>query len=474
MAIGQGVLSASVLDVAELDRLGGRIEDRERRRSTEHAEQLVDVLAIHRVHGAAGMELSTHAYVALLMECSEHRARMMLADAQVLERLGALAAMCTGLLTVEQARVVVDVLGVLNDGLGASLWERLADRLRTDRQQSVVRPPARLRELLQRWVIAADPEGYAARRRHSADADADVELWKRDDGLADLVARSLSAADARACLDRIERLATVTCEDDQRSAGQRRQQAFVALLLGRETLPFDGAAAAGAQVFVHVPVATATGHTTQPAELVGHGPIDHEALHALLTADPTLHRVWVDEQGVPVAVDEQTWRPGHDPADLERALTELGRGQPPDRRHPVHQEDHPPPRPQPASALTRPQLADPGSYVPPQRLKKLLRARAPRCEWPGCGARACRAVAAGCDLDHDLAWPFGPTCACNLGPLCRRHHRIKQLGWQKTRLSNGAVRWASPSGRMWLSPAQHPPLAPARRRVAPGVWTLAA
>jgi hypothetical protein len=50
--------------------------------------------------------------------------------------------------------------------------------------------------------------------------------------------------------------------------------------------------------------------------------------------------------------------------------------------------------------------------------------RAPRCEWPGCGARASR-----CDLDHDLAWPHGATCACNCGPLCRRHHRAKQLAW---------------------------------------------
>ena len=124
--------------------------------------------------------------------------------------------------------------------------------------------------------------------------------------------------------------------------------------------------------------------------------------------------------------------------------------------------------------LTRPHLADPGAYRPTERQKRLLRARAPRCEWPGCGRRASRAVAAGCDLDHDLAWPFGPTCACNLGPLCRRHHRIKQLGWIKHRRADGSIQWTSPTGRTWTNPNQHARPGPRRRRVAPGVWRLAA
>jgi hypothetical protein len=69
----------------------------------------------------------------------------------------------------------------------------------------------------------------------------------------------------------------------------------------------------------------------------------------------------------------------------------------------------------------------------------------------------------GCDVDHDLAWPDGPTCGCNTGPLCRRHHRIKQLGWVKQRRVGGHVRWTSPLGRVWLSRSQHqPPPSPVR------------
>ncbi len=39
---------------------------------------------------------------------------------------------------------------------------------------------------------------------------------------------------------------------------------------------------------------------------------------------------------------------------------------------------------------------------------------------PGCRRRAVT-----CDLDHTIAWPTGSTEASNLGPLCRRHHRLK-------------------------------------------------
>ena len=119
--------------------------------------------------------------------------------------------------------------------------------------------------------------------------------------------------------------------------------------------------------------------------------------------------------------------------------------------------------------LTHPHPADtPGPYRTPRRLRRLLRVRSPRCEWPGCGRRALTAEdKAGCDLDHDLAWPAGPTCGCNQGPLCRRHHRIKQLGWIKWRLPDGGVRWTSQTGRSWTSPLQHQPPPPATRPLAP-------
>jgi hypothetical protein len=100
----------------------------------------------------------------------------------------------------------------------------------------------------------------------------------------------------------------------------------------------------------------------------------------------------------------------------------------------------------------------PGSYRPPRWMRRLIELRAPRREWPGCGVKAVR-----CDAEHDTAWPAGPTCPCNLGPCCRRHHRIKQLGWTKTRGKQSTVTWTDPTGRTWHSTSHHePPQTPVR------------
>jgi hypothetical protein len=499
MPIGQGVLATSILDVDALNRVEARIEARERRRSVEHAEQLVDALALHRTLKAAGMELSTPCHLALSMSCSESRAAHLLDQAQELQRLGALEAMRAGLLTVEQAAVVVGLLRSVDDEVAVSLWERLAERLETDRQDGIVRPPARLRELLSRWLSKADPDRAKEQREAAAEDRADVEQWRQDDGVVDVLIRSLTPAEAQAIVDLIDQHAQPTGPNDTRPAGVRRRDAARDLLLGRIALPFDpatgevtggccppgSAAPCGANVFVHVPLDAAAEDAHDPADLVGHGPIDSAALQDLLLAAPVLHRVWVDRNGTPVAVDDRTWRPGRgDPTSLTEALQDMRAGQPPEQTHPRHRDDHPDPAtpiPAPTSGrsgprvLPRPHLADPGAYRPTERQKRLLRVRAPRCEWPGCGRRASRAVAAGCDLDHDLAWPYGPTCACNLGPLCRRHHRIKQLGWTKHRRPDGSIRWTSPTGRTWTSPNQHARPSPAprsKKQVAPGVWRL--
>jgi hypothetical protein len=55
-------------------------------------------------------------------------------------------------------------------------------------------------------------------------------------------------------------------------------------------------------------------------------------------------------------------------------------------------------------------------YHPSRKLAHLIRARNGRCTAPGCGRPAAR-----CDLDHTHPWDQGgPTCDCNLAPLCER------------------------------------------------------
>ena len=326
MAVGQAVRPSAVLDVAEVNRLSEELEAAERDRSVRHAEQLSRILGLDRVYCRADMGLGTAAQVALLLHCSEHRANQLLSEAKVLDRLGALPGMRDGLLTVEQARVVVDVLGVVaDDGLAGSLWERLHGQLSRDAEVGAVLPPPRLRELLQRWLLQADPDGAVERRKAAQRDSTDVQSWRRDDGLEDLALRGLTAPNAQAILARIRAHSDPIGPYDQRSEGERRLQAATDLLLGRIALPFDtdqpgcaGSAGCfcglgaevpcGAQVFVHVPLPTALGASDEPAELVGHGPIDKDLLAQLLLAAPVLRRVWVDPQsGVPVSVDDQVW-----------------------------------------------------------------------------------------------------------------------------------------------------------------------
>ena len=90
------------------------------------------------------------------------------------------------------------------------------------------------------WVIAADPQG-AQERRKDAEADGDVSYRKRQDGLGDLFATAVPAPLLHAVLSRIRDAARPWGSDDDRTAGKRRLDAFLNLLLGRDTLPFGAA-----------------------------------------------------------------------------------------------------------------------------------------------------------------------------------------------------------------------------------------
>ena len=92
-------------------------------------------------------------------------------------------------------------------------------------------------------------------------------------------------------------------------------------------------------------------------------------------------------------------------------------------------------------------------YRPPPSLWHLVQTRNTCCTAPGC-----RMPAAVCDNDHTV--PFdqvGRTCECNLGPLCRRHHRVKQArGWRLEQPEPGVFAWTTPSGRSYITgPAEY-------------------
>ena len=94
-------------------------------------------------------------------------------------------------------------------------------------------------------------------------------------------------------------------------------------------------------------------------------------------------------------------------------------------------------------------------YRPGAAMARLITAREATCRFPGCTMAAEK-----CDIDHVLPWPAASgTVRQNLGPLCRRHHRLKthlghRLATHHDESGNTDTwTWTLPSG---LATTQHP------------------
>jgi hypothetical protein len=88
------------------------------------------------------------------------------------------------------------------------------------------------------------------------------------------------------------------------------------------------------------------------------------------------------------------------------------------------------------------------AYRPSDTLRHLVNTRHTTCVFPGC-----RRPAAQSDADHTLAYEHGgKTCLCNLAPLCRHHHQVKQTpGWALDHTTPGTLTWTTPSGRRYTT-----------------------
>jgi hypothetical protein len=82
-------------------------------------------------------------------------------------------------------------------------------------------------------------------------------------------------------------------------------------------------------------------------------------------------------------------------------------------------------------------------YEVPDRLDQQVSERDLTCVFP-----YCTQPAVSCDKDHSVPYDAdGPTCSCNVAPVCRGHHRIKTHGgWTYRFLRPGAYLWVSPAG----------------------------
>ena len=201
---------------------------------------------------------------------------------------------------------------------------------------------------------------------------------------------------------------------DERTTDQLRADILADLLLAAApvadpTRSGDGPGVLGAiraRVQVVVPALTMLrpgDENLDPAELVGHGPIDAETARGIA---------------------ESTTIP------WDRVVT-----------HPV------------TGAVL---FTD--TYQRSSAIDRHLRARDRRCRWPGCAVPAVR-----CEVDHTVDWALGGTTRVdNLAHLCQRHHSQKQFTrWKVRQRAGGILEWTSPSGRVY---ADEPlPYAPAVR-----------
>src|SRR5699024_5022349 len=73
--------------------------------------------------------------------------------------------------------------------------------------------------------------------------------------------------------------------------------------------------------------------------------------------------------------------------------------------------------------------------------------RESQCVFPSCTRKARSA-----DVDHIVPYEEGgPTCGCNLAPLCRRHHRAKtHANWTHVMVTPGTYLWTSPTAQQYL------------------------
>ncbi len=83
----------------------------------------------------------------------------------------------------------------------------------------------------------------------------------------------------------------------------------------------------------------------------------------------------------------------------------------------------------------------------PGRIAEHVTLRDHTCVFPWC-TRPART----CDKDHvHPRARNGPTCTCNIAPLCRHHHRLKtHTPWTYTTLDPGTYLWTSPHGHTYL------------------------
>ncbi|HJR87248.1 MAG TPA: DUF222 domain-containing protein, partial [Acidimicrobiia bacterium] len=257
---------------------------------------------------------------------------------------------------------------------------------------------SQIRARVDRLCYLANPE-EAKLRYGEAVKNRYVEVKGNEFGTATLEGRDLPPDRAEAAYKRLTRLARkLKRKGEERSMDQIRADLLLDLLLGESEGKGERR---GGGVELRVDLETLSGLSEAPGELLGIGPVISDI--ARQVAREQTHCQWSF-----VVTDPETGMPVH-------------------------------------TGVTR--------RRPREETRRFVEARNPTCIFPGC-----RRPSSDCDLDHRLPWSErGPTCDCNLVPLCRRHHRCRhRLGWRHQPLPRGDHLWISPLGHRYTTSGRPP------------------
>lgn len=275
----------------------------------------------------------------------------------------------------------------------------------------------------------------AVRRSRNSARSREVVITSTGGGTAD-VSGTLFATDAAVLDQRLDDMAHQVCSQDPRTVAQRRADALGTLAAGGLALacqcqdgdcPSRRPDARTSAVVIHV-VADAAALDARPDPYV-HGkppplPIDPDnPLRTLPGPDPEPVGPWLPS--------------GHIlggsivPATQLGALVIAGAK--------VVPLDH----------INDAELRS--GYRIPAAMARFVRCRDMTCRFPGCDQPAVH-----CDVDHAVAYPFGPTHPSNLRCLCRKHHLLKTFrsgpkGWRDRQQRDGTILWTDPTDHTWTT-----------------------
>ncbi|MCK6210010.1 HNH endonuclease [Georgenia sp. EYE_87] len=299
-------------------------------------------------------------------------------------------ALATGRIDTRKA----NILATTEPGLSVREHRRVVTGLLKDADRV---PGPRLRRRIRAAALSVNPDAGRERRKKEH-AARQVTLTPAPDGMAWITAflRADAARTVKVALDALAEAAVADTDpgQDPRTRDQVRADAFVDLFtavldrgvdLAGHPLPTGTPARAGAQITVGA--GTLLGLDEAAGYLAGYGPIPAE-LAREIAQDATWRALFTDRDGHFAGLSTRAYRPG---AELSRTV----------------------------------------------------RARDVTCTFPGCTRPSIV-----CDLDHRIAYDpaiahlVKQTSACNLHPLCRRHHNLKTTRrWHVRRERDGTLLW---------------------------------